>query len=114
MVRSKTPSWEINDADNQKIHREIVTGIVQVVRFTHKVSQMGTVEFNVVWRIGTDGKGPTAKNYIYEFAKHGLIWFSADQIEQIISGDYSLVWKEVNDELYTHGYQRVEPCKIDV
>lgn len=98
------------------LHREVVSGIVQVVKYLSEQNNKGikSIGFGELMNAGRSGRTPEAQTYILEFVKDGIGSLQKKHIDDVVNGNYEVIWDTVNRYLKFRGYTLVEPEPIDV
>ena len=101
------------------LHKEVVTGIVQVIKYLADLSkeEKPSVGFMELYKIGCGEKGEKseeARTFIFEFIKDGVINLKLEAMKEVVDGNYDRVWKVTNDWLQGFGYAPVTSESIDV
>ena len=96
------------DPDNVTLHKECVRGVVEVILyiFTPERKSCTFAELN---KVGGKGKSELAASYISEFIKDGVINLKKENVERVLSGDYSSIWSSTNSYLKRFGHSEVSP-----
>jgi len=94
------------------LHKAVVTGIVQVIRFYASVPKRAKdIHLGHLMEVGYEGiESSTARLYILEWIKGGELTKEAK--EAVLAGDYNCVWNSVNTWLKCFGYAPVESEEI--
>lgn len=100
--------------ENIQLHKEVVTGIVQMVKFVSGMKKNEITTLKKLSGLGSKWKSDTAQTFILEFAKDGIVNSLKDTLDKVAGGDYSAVWKFVNGYLSHFGYSPVDPVDIEV
>jgi len=98
------------------LHREVVTGIVQMIRVLRQARRDGKsgVPFDELLAVGSEGKSSEAQIFICEFAKDGIPSLRQEVLRRILDGDYTDLWRSANHYLAGFGHPRVEPVPIEL
>lgn len=99
---------------SSNIHKEVVTGIVQVINYLVDKRKEGIHSFGLgeLLEAGFRGRTEDAQIYICEFVKDGVVNLRKEDIDTVIEGDYDKLWGYTNSYLKGFGYAPVEPMPI--
>lgn len=100
--------------ENVTLHKEVVYGLVRVMLFLKRASDEGLEKINPknLIEFGCKGRPPVAAIYIEGFIKCRMI--SSWELEEVVSGNYSIVWQRVNSYLDIFGHEPIEPVDIEL
>lgn len=94
------------------LHKDFVTGVVQVVLFDCSIPKNATTTLEDTVRAGYKGiNNETAKFFIFEWIKDGQAT-SDEARKEVLAGNYNGAWKFANTWLRNFGYEQAEPEEI--
>ncbi|MEK6899790.1 MAG: hypothetical protein AABX05_01570, partial [Nanoarchaeota archaeon] len=98
----------------ENLHKEVVTGIVQVIKFLEDKRKEGvsSLGFGELFKAGFRGRTEGAKIYICEFVKDGVVNLRQEDIDAVVKGDYGALWSGTNTYFKRLGYDPVNPEPI--
>ena len=106
---------DIGHEDNVTLHREVVTGVLQMIRFAVETIDSGhSPSLRELCDVGFAAKSDTAQMFICEYAKDGIINLRVEEARKIIAGDYSSIWSLTNSYLTGFGYDPIEPVALEI